>query len=151
MEYIMSDKSRECIFCTGPEAGNDREKKILYRGKCSYVVINIYPYSNGHLMISPYRHVSALNGLNDEELLEIGQLTQKSTTILQEAYSPDGFNIGYNIGKSGGAGFDEHLHAHIVPRWAGDTNFMSVLAETRVQPEHIEDTYRRLLPLFQKL
>jgi len=151
MEYIQSDKSGECIFCTAPAAGTDTEKKILSRGKHCFVILNIYPYANGHLMISPYRHLACLSKLNDDEVLESGKLIQKSIDILREVYHPDGFNVGYNIGKSGGAGFDEHLHAHIVPRWTGDTNFMPVLAETKVQPEHIEASFQRLGPYFQKL
>ncbi len=151
MEYIVSDKSGECIFCAGPQANDDRGKKILYRGEHSFVIINIYPYSNGHLMVSPYRHLDCLTKLNDAEMVETGRLTQKSIDILRQAYSPDGFNVGYNVGKSGGAGFEEHLHAHIVPRWAADTNFMPVLADTKVHPEHLEATYNRLQPLFQDL
>ena len=151
MEYIRSDKSGECIFCTGPEAGDDREKKILYRGQHSFVVINIYPYSNGHLMVSPYRHVDCVTGLNNDELVEMARLIQESTAILRQSSNPDGFNIGYNIGKSGGAGFDAHIHAHIVPRWTGDVNFMAVLEDVKVIPEHLEETYDRLLPLFQNL
>ena len=151
MEYIVSDKSGECIFCAGAEASDDHEKKILYRGKHSFVVINIYPYSNGHLMVSPYRHLACLTQLSEDELVEMARLIQKSTEILRQSSAPDGFNIGYNIGKSGGAGFDAHIHAHIVPRWTGDINFMPVLADTKVIPEHVEETYNRLLPLFQNL
>ncbi len=151
MDYIVSDKSGECIFCTGAEASDDHEKKILYRGKHSFVVINIYPYSNGHLMVSPYRHLACLTQLSEDELVEMARLIQKSTEILRQSSAPDGFNIGYNIGKSGGAGFDAHIHAHIVPRWTGDINFMPVLADTKVIPEHVEETYNRLLPLFQNL
>ena len=114
-------------------------------------MINIFPYSNGHLMVSPYRHLDCLTRLNDEELMETGKLIQKSMDILRQVYAPEGFNVGYNIGKSGGAGFDNHIHAHIVPRWMGDTNFMPVLSETKVLPELIEGTYNRLQPLFQKL
>ncbi len=151
MEYIVSDKSKECIFCTAPPANDDPAKKILYRGEHTFVMINIYPYSNGHLLISPYRHLDCLTKMNEAELLESGQLLQQSTDILREAYNPDGFNVGYNIGRSGGAGFEDHIHAHIVPRWAADTNFMPVLADTKVHPEHIEATFNRLQPLFQKL
>lgn len=151
MEYIQSDKSGECIFCTAPAAGMDADKKILFRGKHCFVILNIYPYANGHLMVSPFRHLPCLSELNEDEVLESGKLIQKSIEILRELYHPDGFNIGYNIGKSGGAGFDEHLHAHIVPRWTGDTNFMPVLAETKIQPEHIEASFQRLSPHFQKL
>lgn len=151
MNYIKSDKTKECIFCTSPQAGDDMGRKILYRGKLSFVIINIFPYSNGHLMVSPYRHLACFTELNAEEIAEIGLLTQKSMEILRQSYHPNGFNMGYNIGKSGGAGFDEHIHSHIVPRWTGDTNFMPVLAETKVHPEHIEATFQRLYPIFQEL
>jgi ATP adenylyltransferase len=102
-------------------------------------------------MISPYRHLACLTELNNQEMVEISRLMQKSMEILRGSYHPDGFNVGYNIGKSGGAGFDEHIHAHIVPRWTGDTNFMPVLADTKVHPEHIEATFQRLYPIFQEL
>lgn len=151
MDYIVSDKSKECVFCTAPKAENDSIKKILFRGPNSYVILNIFPYANGHLMICPYRHVGCITLLNDEEFHEMSVLTKKSLGILRQEYRPDGFNTGYNIGKSAGAGFDEHLHGHIVPRWNGDTNFMPVLAETKVHPEHIEATYNRLAPIFRNI
>ena len=151
MEYILSDKSEECIFCTAPAANDDVGKKILYRGKHSFVMINIFPYSNGHLLVSPYRHLDCLTKMNEAEMLESCQLIQKSTGILRQTYNPDGFNVGFNIGRSGGAGFEDHIHAHIVPRWAADTNFMPVLADVKVHPEHIEATFKRLQPLFQNL
>ncbi len=151
MDYIVSDKSKECVFCTAPKAENDSIKKILFRGPNSYVILNIFPYANGHLMICPYRHVGCITLLNDEEFHEMSVLTKKSLGILRQEYRPDGFNTGYNIGKSAGAGFDEHLHGHIVPRWNGDTNFMPVLAETKVHPEHIEATYNRLVPIFRNI
>ena len=151
MDYIVSDKSKECVFCTAPKAEDDPLKKILFRGASSYVILNIFPYANGHMMICPYRHVGCITQLNDQEFHEMTILTKKSLEILRREYRPDGFNTGYNIGKSGGAGFDEHLHGHIVPRWNGDTNFMPVLAETKVHPEHIEATYSRLVPIFRKI
>jgi len=151
MEYIVSDKSKECIFCTAPQAGNDPDKKILYRGQNCFVILNIFPYANGHLLIAPYRHLSCITALNDDELVESGKLTRKSMEILRKEYCPDGFNVGYNIGKVGGAGFDEHIHGHVVPRWNGDINFMPVLAETKTMPEHIEATFKRLAPLFHNI
>lgn len=151
MSYIVSDKSGECIFCTSPKAGDDASRKILYRGNHSFIIINIFPYSNGHLMISPYRHLDCISKLNDEEMNEMGRFTRDAIHILRKEYNPDGFNTGYNIGKVGGAGFDGHIHGHVVPRWNGDTNFMPVLADTKVHPEHIEATYQRLLPHFQQL
>lgn len=151
MEYIQGIKSGDCIFCTLPPENDDAKNKILYRGTTCFVIINTFPYSNGHLMVTPYRHLPCLTQVNKEELAESSLLIQKTIGVLREAYNPDGFNVGYNIGKSAGAGFDEHIHAHIVPRWTGDTNFMPVLSETKVHPEHLEATYNRLLPHFQKL
>jgi ATP adenylyltransferase len=113
--------------------------------------MNIFPYTNGHLMISPFKHLSCITDLDAKEWEEISLLTQKSVEILRTVYNPDGFNVGYNIGKSAGAGYDEHIHAHVVPRWAGDTNFMPVLSETKVHPEHLQSTYEKLAPHFKKL
>ncbi len=151
MQYIVSGQSKECIFCTAPQEKNDSKNKILYRGKLGFIMINIYPYANGHLMVSPYRHLSCITKMDNSEILEIGQLTQKSMEILGSEYQPDGFNVGYNIGTVGGASFDEHIHSHIVPRWKGDTNFMPVIGQTKVLPEHIEATFNRLQPLFEKI
>ena len=151
MEYIVKDKSGECIFCALPQAEQDKKDKILFRGTECFVIMNIFPYNNGHIMISPFRHLSCVTMLNDKELIEMSRLTQKSLESLREVYKPDGFNVGFNIGKAAGAGYDEHLHNHIVPRWAGDTNFMPMLADTKVHPEHLEATYGRLYPIFQKI
>ncbi len=151
MEYIIGDKSGDCIFCSLPQASEDARNKILFRGDTCFVVINIFPYSNGHIMVSPYRHLSCLTRLEPKELEESGRLIQQCVDILRKEYNPDGFNVGYNIGKSAGAGFDEHLHGHIVPRWTGDTNFMPVLSGVKVHPEHIDATYNRLLPHFRNL
>jgi len=151
MEYIGSNKSDACIFCVLPAEQQDQKNRILFRGRLCFVIINSYPYSNGHLMVSPYRHLGCLTRLSPEELAETGRLLQQSVEILKNEYHADGFNIGFNIGKNAGAGYDEHIHGHVVPRWAGDTNFMPVLAEIKVHPEHLEATYNRLLPHFQKL
>ncbi len=151
MEYIVKDKSGECIFCALPKAERDKNDKILFRGTECFVIMNIFPYNNGHIMISPFRHLSCVTMLNEKELIEMSRLTQKSLESLREVYNPDGFNVGFNIGKAAGAGYDEHLHNHIVPRWAGDTNFMPMLADTKVHPEHLEATYGRLYPIFQKI
>jgi ATP adenylyltransferase len=151
MEYIANDKSDECIFCTLPKAEQDEKNKILFRGPLCFVIMNIFPYNNGHVMVSPYRHISCLTLLSENEMIEISKVTQKSIEALREVYNPDGFNIGFNIGKAAGAGFDEHLHNHIVPRWAGDTNFMPMLAETKVHPEHLEASYERLSSVFKNI
>ncbi len=151
MEYIEEEKSGECIFCTLPKAGADEKNFILYKGPLSFIIMNVFPYNTGHLMISPYRHLSCITKLSEEESLEIDQLTRKCVEILRTAKSPEGFNVGFNMGKAGGAGFEEHIHVHIVPRWIGDTNYMPVLADVKVHPEHLRATYEKLLPHFQKI
>lgn len=115
------------------------------------MVLNLYPYNNGHLMVVPNRHIATLRDLTSEELLEVATLTQRSEAVLVEAYGPEGINVGINLGKSAGAGIHEHLHVHLVPRWAGDTNFMTVVGETRVLPEDLASTAGRLRPIFERL
>lgn len=151
MDYILSKKPEGCIFCEMPAEGNDPKNFILKRARYSYVIMNRYPYNNGHLMIVPYRHIHDLNGLDENELLEVMKLTRLSINCLKEAFLPDGFNVGINLGKVAGAGIEAHLHIQIVPRWAGDASFMAVFDETRVIPEHLESTYKKLLPLFEKI
>ncbi len=151
MEYIKHGNSGECIFCVLPKSNEDEKTYILHKGPLCFVIMNIFPYSNGHLMVSPYSHVNCITKLTQPELNEMMILVQKCVELLRNIYSPDGFNIGMNLGKSAGAGFDEHIHTHIVPRWQGDTNFMPVIGETKVHPEHIRATYEKLRPLFQNL
>ena len=151
MEYIIQDKPDECIFRTLPNSGDDEKNFILFQGRYSFVVMNIFPYNNGHLMVSPYRHIACITALDKEESLEVTELTKSCIEILRIQNTPDGFNVGFNIGKSGGAGFDEHIHNHIVPRWEGDTNFMPVLAEIKIHPEHLQKSYEKLSPHFKKL
>ena len=151
IEYITKDKSRECIFCALPKLDDDKKNFILFRGKHCFVIMNIYPYNSGHLMVSPYRHLACITKLDTEESLEMTEITKNSIQILREINVPEGFNVGFNLGKSGGAGYDEHIHNQIVPRWTGDNNFMPALAETRVIPEHLEKTYDKLAPNFKKL
>ena len=151
MEYITKNKPGECIFCCLPKTEDDKKNFILFRGKYSFVIMNIFPYSNGHLMVSPYRHLSCITKLNSKESLEVNELTKNCIQILREANSPEGFNVGFNIGKCAGASYDEHIHNHIVPRWTGDNNFMPALAETKVIPEHLNKTFERLVPNFKKL
>ena len=151
MEYITKDKSGECIFCSLPQSKDDKKTFILFRGKYCFVIMNIFPYNASHLMVSPYRHLACITKLDSEESLEMSELTKNCIEILRDVNSPDGFNVGFNIGKSAGAGYDEHIHNHIVPRWIGDTNFMATLAETRVISEHLEKTYEKLAPSFKKL
>ncbi|MBI4260872.1 MAG: HIT domain-containing protein [Actinobacteria bacterium] len=145
MEYITAarDESTGCIFCELPER-DDAEALILYRGERGFVVLNAYPYNPGHLMVAPFRHVADLGELDDDEVLDVGRLLQVAERTLREEMSPDGFNLGMNLGRVAGAGVPGHLHWHVVPRWNGDTNFMPVVGETRVLPESLEDTYRKL-------
>lgn len=150
MQYILGKKPSYCIFCAMPEENRDRENLILYRSENTYVIMNRFPYNNGHLMVLPYVHVSSLEGLEPELMREMMELTQYSVDCVTKAFSPDGFNIGINLGKMAGAGIEEHLHIHIVPRWAGDVSFMTVLDEIRVIPEHVLDSYDRLHPVFNK-
>lgn len=148
MTYILGEKTANCIFCEKPTQNNDKENYILFKGEHSFVMMNAYPYNNGHLLVSPYRHVDNLGKLSIEEVTELTVTVRGSIDILQKAMIPEGFNVGMNLGKVAGAGIEDHLHVHIVPRWGGDTNFMPVISETRVMPEHLESTYEKLLPFF---
>jgi ATP adenylyltransferase len=151
MAYISGlGKSEGCIFCDKPAADEDAANLILHRGKKAFVIMNLFPYNNGHLMVAPYKHTGNFLELDDDELLEIMQLAQLSIKVLKKAMNPAGFNTGFNIGKAAGAGIDAHLHFHIVPRWVGDTNFMPVVGEMKVISEHIEATYATLLEGFRK-
>jgi len=151
MEYILdNNKSVECIFCSKPKEQTDRENLILHRGEKAFIIMNRYPYNNGHLLIAPFSHVSDTDGLAEEEMLEIFTEIKRSVRILKEAMKPEGFNIGINMGKAAGAGIESHIHAHVVPRWNGDTNFMPALANVRVMPELLDETYRKLSPLFKR-
>ncbi len=149
MRYIESEKSGPCILCTKPGERNDRPNYILERTAHSFVMMNIFPYSNGHLLISPYAHVDRLSALDDEVALDLTKTVGRAMERLREAFSPEGFNVGLNFGKAAGAGIETHLHYHIVPRWNGDTNYMTLFAEVRVIPEHLDATYDRLFPHFQ--
>ena len=151
MEYVKQEKPDECIFCTIPKDSDDVKNYILYRGQSAFIIMNIFPYNSAHLMVSPFQHISCLTKQDARQNKEMTQLTHSSIGILRTVINPDGFNIGYNIGKAGGAGYDEQIHCHIVPRWTGDTNFMPVLGETKVHPEHLKATYNKLLPHFKKL
>lgn len=147
MKYIQheSDGGNDgCIFVDLPAQENDRENLILFRGETAFVILNRYPYTSGHLMVAPFRHTADLSRLNDAELLEINQLVVKCTQWITECYRPQGFNIGVNLGSAGGAGIPDHVHWHVVPRWSGDTNFMTTVGEARVLPEDLFDSYDRL-------
>jgi len=153
MEYIVrSQKSDEgCIFCDKPRENNDEKNLIVYRSELCFVMLNKYPYNNGHLMIVPYVHESELSKISDEIALEIHRVINKSLTALKNTIKPHGINIGINLGRTAGAGIDDHIHYHIVPRWNGDTNFMPVIAETKVLSEALKKTWEKLSVEFQKL
>jgi len=144
MKYIMAEKLKGCIFCDKPQEDRDKENYILYRAKTCFIMLNIYPYNNGHLMIAPYKHLPDLQGIEDRELSELMLVTRKSIQILTKAMKPDGFNIGLNLGRVAGAGVEDHLHVHVVPRWNGDTNFMPTIGDTKVIPELLDATYEKL-------
>ncbi|APV44847.1 ATP adenylyltransferase [Dehalogenimonas formicexedens] len=149
MQLIEGPKNDGCIFCDLPLEGDDRKKLILHRGKDAFVIMNAYPYTAGHLMVAPFRHVSRLADLTTGEKAEIMELVARCETVLTEAMGPEGFNVGFNLGKAAGAGVEKHLHCHIVPRWVGDTNFMPVLGETRVINEALDKTYEKLKEYFK--
>ncbi len=144
IEYIQMEKAKGCILCEKPRQNNDAVNYILYRGDKNFIILNSYPYNPGHLMVAPYRHIANLEELTDEERNEHFELVSRSIKVLKQAFNPDGFNLGTNIGKLAGAGIDEHIHTHIVPRWGGDANFMPVIADTRVVPEALAETYEKL-------
>jgi ATP adenylyltransferase len=150
LEYVTGKKQPGCVFCLA-ENTPDQRSLIVFEGRCCYVILNLYPYNNGHLMVVPYRHVPALASLTTEELQEAALLTQRAETALTEAYQPQGINVGINLGKSAGAGVENHLHVHLVPRWTGDTNFMTVIGEMRVLPEDLASSAARLRPIFARL
>ena len=151
MEYILSNKKdTSCVFCPGDDRGRDDERLILFVGTLSMVVMNRYPYNNGHLLVAPVRHVSSLELLSNDERLDLLEKVSRSIQILKQVMSPEGFNVGLNLGRIAGAGMEEHMHFHIVPRWSGDTNYMTVVGAVRVIPEHIRETYETLLLYFQR-
>lgn len=155
IEYILdASKNKTCLFCNVSELRNnktkDKKNLILYRGHHCFILMNKYPYNNGHLMVVPYFHTPTFEGLSDDALFEIIKMMKLSVDILKKALNPDGFNLGLNFGKIAGAGMESHMHLHIVPRWSGDTDSMPIIAETRVMPEHLQKTYNKLLRFFKQ-
>lgn len=145
MKYVTSEKTRDgCILCSVLKMEDGPENLIVHRGKHAFVIVNRYPYTSGHLMVVPYVHKSTLDELDEAVRAELMELTSRGTRILQELYHPQGFNVGINLGEAGGAGIEQHIHIHMVPRWFGDTNFMTAVGETRVVPEALEETWRRV-------
>jgi len=148
LAYIKAPSEPGCIFCAKPAADRDEEHLIVARGRHAFVILNRFPYSSGHVMVIPYRHTADFDSLTPEELADVFRLTQRATAALRSALGARAYNIGMNLGRPAGAGIEEHLHVHIVPRWSGDTNFMPVLADTMVIPQSLEDTYRVLRDAF---
>ena len=151
MEYILSNNKEEgCIFCPGEDRSQDEQRLILHVGEQSMVIMNRYPYNNGHLLVAPVRHIGSLEQLSSEEMLDLMVTVRQWIDVLRRVMRPEGFNVGLNLGRVAGAGVEEHLHFHIVPRWNGDTNYMTVLGEVRVIPEHLRQTYKKLLQSFRE-
>ena len=148
MEYILGNKENGCIFC---KALSEQDNLTLYKGKATLVVMNKFPYINGHLLVSPIKHISTLDQLSKSEMGDLLKTVEQAVGILKKVMNPDGFNVGLNLGKVAGAGVEEHLHFHIVPRWFGDTNALTVFADVRVIPEHLMTTYNNLKPYFDDM
>ena len=149
LEYVENaSRAGDCILCAFPREGRDAERYILHQGRHAFVMLNAFPYSNGHLMVAPYRHTAQLGELDAAESLDILNLVRAGVEALGAAYKPDGFNIGINMGRVAGAGIEDHIHVHVVPRWNGDTNFMAVVGDTRVIPASLQAAYERLRPHF---
>lgn len=151
IDYILGPKPEECVFCLPERRHEDAERLVLHRGERAFVIMNKFPYANGHLMVTPYRHVMDLAALSADEAGEAMRLLQQCVAILQDRFRCQGINVGLNLGEAAGAGIREHLHFHLVPRWNGDSSFMAVMDEVRVLPEHLASTYAVLKPYFDAL
>lgn len=153
MKYIENTEKKEegCVFCNAHARKNSAENLIAFRRERAFVILNLYPYTSGHLMVVPFVHIATLEELDPATRAEMMELTSQCTTVLRKIYQPQAFNVGANIGEAAGAGVPGHFHIHIVPRWGADTNFMTVLGETRVLPESLEDTYKRVQEGFSKI
>jgi ATP adenylyltransferase len=150
LEYIKSaDEETGCVFCAAV-AGDDEDRLVVFRGARAIVLLNKFPYSSGHFMVAPNRHVGEFGDLQDEEVLELHRLASSGIGALAQIYAPQGYNVGWNLGRVAGAGVVDHVHLHVVPRWAGDTNFMPVLADVKVLPEHLAETRRRLAEIWPR-
>lgn len=153
MSYLKRgpDPEAGCVFCRRVKEGNDATSHILHRGKRCFIILNLYPYNNGHLMVVPYQHIGTFEELDEATLSEMMALTQQAVQVLDAVYNPHGYNIGINLGTAAGAGIADHIHQHVVPRWNGDTNFLSTIGETRTIPEWIDETYVRLRKQWEEL
>ena len=145
-DYLASGGSKpsSCVFCVTEDTSRDEDRLIVYRGAHNFVILNLFPYTSGHTMIAPYQHLDTIALASTEQLMEMMQLSQRVIAALQKLYRPEGFNLGMNLGVAAGAGIREHFHLHVVPRWAGDANFMTIAGETRVLPEELHKTYERM-------
>jgi ATP adenylyltransferase len=145
-EYLAShgDRRPACVFCIGEDPSRDAERLVVFRAEHNFIILNLFPYTSGHLMIAPYEHRNTIAGAKSGQLAEMMDLAERSVRALKKIYNPDGFNLGLNLGEAAGAGIREHYHLHVVPRWIGDANFMSVVGETRVLPEELSKTYKRV-------
>jgi ATP adenylyltransferase len=151
LQYVAKEKSPGCIFCEKPKADNDRADYIVHRGGTAFVILNAFPYNNGHIMVAPYEHIANLEELPADTIHEMMDLAQFATRVLKGSFNPDGINLGFNLGAAAGAGIADHLHMHLVPRWVGDTNFMPVIGDVRVIPESLAQTYDKLSEAFKRL
>lgn len=151
ISYVVGEKPCGCVFCRKIEANDDEADFVLYRGEHCAIVLNTFPYNSGHLMVVPFEHVAELSALSAEASVEMWELTRLAVHALKQALDWQGVNIGMNLGEAAGAGIKDHMHMHIVPRWHGDTNYMTACAETRVVPQSLEDSYRQLRPVVQRL
>ena len=149
-QYVSSPKqgSEGCIFCAKPAENEDRDNLLVYRARHNYIILNLFPYTSGHLMVAPYAHVATLEEAGSETIAELMVLTRKAEMVLRQVYRPHGLNLGMNIGSAAGAGVAGHIHMHVLPRWTGDANFMTTIGETRVMPETLDETWRRLQAAF---
>ena len=145
LEYVQHAEEQDgCFFCRAAESGDDAEQLVVHRGERAFVVLNKFPYSSGHLLVAPYRHGVGFSDLDDDVVLEVHRLGAQGLDALRAVYAPDGFNLGWNLGRPAGAGIPDHVHLHVVPRWNGDTNFMPVLGDVKVIPEHLRATRAKL-------
>ncbi len=150
IDYVVSEKPDQCVLCEKRDSDDDQANYVLYRGRHSFVLLNTFPYNSGHVMVVPYRHVSNLTDLSVEEVSELMQIAQGCVAGLAEGLHTEGANLGMNIGRAAGAGIDDHIHLHIVPRWSGDTNYMTAVANMRVVPQLLEESAEQLRPLIQE-
>lgn len=144
MKFVSGKKEKKCVFCSKLKSKEDKKNHVLYRGKKAFIILNIYPYSNGHIMVVPNAHTNKIEKLTSEEMCELMELVKMGVHSLDKTYKPQGYNIGMNLGKSAGAGIANHLHIHIVPRWYGDTGFTCVTSDLKVIPDSLDNTYNNL-------